>query len=40
MLSLGVRLMRRLPFSAKFALIGFFAAMPVLVVLQRVPGGL
>jgi methyl-accepting chemotaxis protein len=35
MLSLGVRLMRRLPFSAKFALIGFFAAMPVLVVLWQ-----
>ncbi len=29
----GVRLMRRIPFVAKFALIGFFAAMPVLVVL-------
>jgi len=35
MLSLGVRLMRRLPFSAKFALIGFFSAMPVLVVLWQ-----
>ncbi len=28
----GVRLMRRIPFAAKFALIGFFSAMPILVV--------
>lgn len=32
MFSPGVRVMRRLPFLAKFALIGFFSAMPVLVV--------